>query len=540
MTQNTSYSGSSMSEDHRSHDSQEHQSSSEIRADIDQTRSAVGAKIDALQARLDPDRLKQQAQTTVQEVIHDTANTMTDYVRTHRDDITHSLADAARRNPLPTALVGLGIGWLILESISGGKSEEHEDRERWQAERRYYSPPTPRRRMRRQDQWSQQQWNQGQSQWNQGQMRQGQMGQGEWNQGRGLAGQEFSDEYAEEYVHYTPSAYQGAAESEGQYGNGKRHGNPLSKAAGAVKDTMSDVTDDIKDRMSSAGQEIKDRMENVRDQMSDTQSQMRDQMGERMGDMRHQAQHMGERGQHMGQQFRERRHDLMQQGRGQMQQQWRRARYEGRRRGQQVMRNLEDNPLTYGALALAAGAALAILLPQTRTENRVFGETRDHLMDRGEEAIDMARERAMHVAEELRPELEDTARKLADDVKEAGKNVAQQAKEDIKPAMDKAMEKTKEEAKGAAQEVKGKAQGNQSGNQSSSMASGMALNKDTLRGQWNQIKGDVKSKWGKLTDDELTRIEGDYDKLIGTLQSRYGYERARAEREINDFFKSKA
>lgn len=61
------------------------------------------------------------------------------------------------------------------------------------------------------------------------------------------------------------------------------------------------------------------------------------------------------------------------------------------------------------------------------------------------------------------------------------------------------------------------------------------MNRDTLKGQWKQVQGDVKKRWGKLTDDELTTIEGDFDKLSGRIQERYGYEREQAEREINDF-----
>src|SRR5688500_12467284 len=84
-------------------DEPENLSSNEIRADIDNTRASVGDKIDQLQARLDPSRLKAQAQETVQEMLSDTATSMTEYVRTHRDEMVSSLANAARRNPLPTA-----------------------------------------------------------------------------------------------------------------------------------------------------------------------------------------------------------------------------------------------------------------------------------------------------------------------------------------------------------------------------------------------------------------------------------------------------
>ncbi len=61
------------------------------------------------------------------------------------------------------------------------------------------------------------------------------------------------------------------------------------------------------------------------------------------------------------------------------------------------------------------------------------------------------------------------------------------------------------------------------------------MNRDTLKGQWKQIQGDIKRRWGKLTDDELTQISGNFDKLVGKIQERYGYQREQAEREINDF-----
>ena len=63
------------------------------------------------------------------------------------------------------------------------------------------------------------------------------------------------------------------------------------------------------------------------------------------------------------------------------------------------------------------------------------------------------------------------------------------------------------------------------------------MNTGILRGKWNQVKGEVKSQWGKLTDDDLDRVEGDTDKLIGRLQERYGYAREQAQREVDDFLR---
>ena len=61
------------------------------------------------------------------------------------------------------------------------------------------------------------------------------------------------------------------------------------------------------------------------------------------------------------------------------------------------------------------------------------------------------------------------------------------------------------------------------------------MNEDIIKGKWRQIKGEVKSRWGKLTDDDVDRVEGDAEKLIGKVQERYGYARDEAQREVDDF-----
>lgn len=61
------------------------------------------------------------------------------------------------------------------------------------------------------------------------------------------------------------------------------------------------------------------------------------------------------------------------------------------------------------------------------------------------------------------------------------------------------------------------------------------LNSQTLRGEWNQLKGSVKQKWADLTEDDLTHIEGDRDKLVGRVQERYGHSREDAERDVDNW-----
>jgi len=61
------------------------------------------------------------------------------------------------------------------------------------------------------------------------------------------------------------------------------------------------------------------------------------------------------------------------------------------------------------------------------------------------------------------------------------------------------------------------------------------MNRDIIRGHWNEIKGELKQQWGKLTDDEITQMDGTYDGLKGKLQKAYGYQEDEADREIESF-----
>jgi uncharacterized protein YjbJ (UPF0337 family) len=62
----------------------------------------------------------------------------------------------------------------------------------------------------------------------------------------------------------------------------------------------------------------------------------------------------------------------------------------------------------------------------------------------------------------------------------------------------------------------------------------MNMNKDILKGKWLEIKGRVKEKWGKLTDNDRGELEGRGEKLLGLLRKKYGYIRGKAELEYKD------
>lgn len=61
------------------------------------------------------------------------------------------------------------------------------------------------------------------------------------------------------------------------------------------------------------------------------------------------------------------------------------------------------------------------------------------------------------------------------------------------------------------------------------------MNSDELKGKWNQLKGEAKVKWGELTDDDLDKVEGERDKLVGKIQERYGKSKEAAEREVDSW-----
>jgi uncharacterized protein YjbJ (UPF0337 family) len=61
------------------------------------------------------------------------------------------------------------------------------------------------------------------------------------------------------------------------------------------------------------------------------------------------------------------------------------------------------------------------------------------------------------------------------------------------------------------------------------------MNSDQLKGKWKQLKGSVKERWGKLTDDDLEVINGQSEQLVGTIQERYGIAREAAQKQVDEW-----
>lgn len=61
------------------------------------------------------------------------------------------------------------------------------------------------------------------------------------------------------------------------------------------------------------------------------------------------------------------------------------------------------------------------------------------------------------------------------------------------------------------------------------------MNSDQLQGKWKQVKGSIKERWGKLTDDDIDVIAGKRDQLIGRIQERYGIGKEDAQRQVDEW-----
>ncbi|MAS87266.1 MAG: hypothetical protein CMH30_04730 [Micavibrio sp.] len=66
------------------------------------------------------------------------------------------------------------------------------------------------------------------------------------------------------------------------------------------------------------------------------------------------------------------------------------------------------------------------------------------------------------------------------------------------------------------------------------------MNTDILKGNFKQLQGDIQKRWGKLTNDNIARTEGNRKKLVGAIQEEYGIAKDEAEKQVAEFEKSHA
>jgi uncharacterized protein YjbJ (UPF0337 family) len=68
----------------------------------------------------------------------------------------------------------------------------------------------------------------------------------------------------------------------------------------------------------------------------------------------------------------------------------------------------------------------------------------------------------------------------------------------------------------------------------------MDATQDILQGRWHELKGQVRQQFGKLTDDDVERLSGKTEELVGVLRQKYGYGKVQVEIEINNWLRCRA
>ncbi len=343
------------------------------RAEVEQTRSELGVTLDALQQKLDPallmDQAKERMTSTAQEVLQNAKDTVAEATsetmhkaydatigRAHdavapmvnrAKDAGSTVVDVVRANPIPVAMIGLGIAWLVMNNRKNDR--ETEWRRTHSVYGTYGAEATP-----------------SEFPSYESQPATGLTGSGVYTEGYGGAGYSGSN--------YGPQGYRDAGN-----GNGGGIGQALDgakdkvgQAAGAAREKVGQAAGAVKDKVGQAAGTVKDKAGMLAETVQDRAGQVVDTVKEKAGQSKD----------------------------------WTVDRYQT---------TMDESPLMIGALALGVGLAAGLLIPESRQEHRWMGEHKDRLADRaGQMAQDV-----VHKVQSVAGEAVNAAKTAAKDEAEA-------------------------------------------------------------------------------------------------------------------------
>lgn len=286
-----------------------------IRAEIIHTRGEMSQTLNAIQERLDPERLKAEVRNEIDHVTEHVKEEVRDATIGRAEHFMNQIEDTAREagdsvfdrvraHPIPAALVGVGLAWLFL---SGSGTSHHARSGRYDEERYGYGRRTPYR-------------------------------------SRGSYGYAYG-RYP--YSQYAEERFVGQG-----YGRSNQPG-----VADQVRGTVSNVADQVQNQASQLGDQVQGQVQQVGQQVQQLGSQAQDTMSD------------------MGDQIQDRVSDFS----GDVQDEFAQLRWTAER-------TMRENPLAMGAVALALGAAVGMIVPETHQEDELFGGARDQVMERAESA----------------------------------------------------------------------------------------------------------------------------------------------------------
>lgn len=474
------------------------ESSEEIRADIQRTRGRMSENIDKIQHQLSPENLKLQAQETVQSVVQDSTTAITDYFKENSREIGAGMVDTIKRHPLPAALIGVGIGWLLVENY--GSSEQSSSRTYGQQYRsgsyNNYQTPSPSA--------SDRYWQESGDSY----------GYGPESTYQGSDRGNYSTQYygdvdvqtTERMGNYASGYYsheqQGSTDYRGSdyQGNiyqGSAYRSSESASGNQQEGRLQQAVDKVKDKASELGHQISEGAEQVRARAQETSHQIQDrvqQTGHQVQDQayyaRRRAEDQANAAQGNAQYYTEQARRQADRVGNQVQEYAQDAQYYAQQAGVQVQRSLHDNPLVFGGIALGIGALLGLALPSTRIENQTMGATSDQVKHSAEELGRDVQNRAQRVASEMQPKLEGIAHQVADDVKEAGRT----AMHDLEDTGKTAVADLKQSGREAANELKDAASETQ--DKAAKEAEGT---KETAKNEADKVKAQAQKDTQKAT-----------------------------------------
>lgn len=436
--------------------------SDEIRSDIDRTRSEMDRTIDELGQRLSPRSLFDDLVCSVRDSFFGSGSTagntgtssraMAEQASTVASKAGRSLIEAARENPVPAALMGAGLAWLLFED----KAERSYRRARHDYNQRGYGG----------DRWSD-------------------YGTHSGSYVDARTGKPYSEKYGEGYADYDydgepdvtpPSMTDKAAHAAGK----------VKSALGSAASAVGSAAHAVGDAASSTAHAASNLASKTSHAASSAGHSMRS-AGSRAGEYSRQA---GGRVRHAGSSMRGYSHSAAES-----------ARLYGERMSSQIEHGyevsrerfnnaLDEKPLAVGVAAIAAGLLAGFVLPHTRTEDRMYGRTSDRLKDearnRAREAAEQGKEVAAHVAESALGDAESqglTPGSLGDKVARVAKDALHAAedsakREGIDPASlsEKAKHVGETVRKTGKEELKGKASKAEKSTSSSTSTPGFGTN----------------------------------------------------------------
>ena len=308
-------------------------SSAEIEREVRQQRADVERTLDAIQERLSPGQLVDQAMT---------------YLRDGGgSEFVHNLGESVKRNPVPVALIGVGVAWMM----ASGRRNGYPERDYWVEFERDY--------------WAEDEFD-------------------ELDELDPYA----TGGYATEPYEPVPGTVPGGLNEAGS--------NSSFEPASASWSSVDEADDGsgLGDRAKAAAASARDKADELRQRARDAATGARAGVGEMGARARDAAAGAGASVGEMGARARA---GLARAGRnvsGRAQQTGAYARRYGRRAQRGLLETLDQQPLLLGAIGLAVGAAIGGALPSTDREDRLMGDTRDRLKRRataaGREQVDKA------------------------------------------------------------------------------------------------------------------------------------------------------